>query len=223
MQLTLESVFKDAQRVCDEVIADADVWPTLRRLSRYVVAGSALYGFAMGLRHSLTQAAVSAGKVPVLFFLTLLICLPTLHFVGLLFGSRVRFVHSLAVLLAGIAATSILLAAFAPIALFFLVSGSTYPFLLLMHVAIFAFCGAAGLRSIRGNFEYMRARTVPPGAPDASPRVLRVWTLLYMLVGTQMAYVLGPFVGRETTFLWFHHPAGNFYTYVLSTFFDLLR
>jgi hypothetical protein len=222
MQLTIESVFRDSGRFCDDVVADVDVWGKARRLAVFVVACGAAYGFAMGLRHSWQQALVSAGKVPLLFTLTLFVCLPTLHFVGLLFGSGLRFAHSVAVLLAGIAVTTTLLAAFAPIALFFLLSGSTYAFLLLMHVAIFAFCGAAGLRAMRDNFRHLRA-AAGADRPSGSPLVLRVWMLLYMFVGTQMAYVLGPFVGRDTTFMWFHNAGGNFYTYVLSTLGEVLR
>src|SRR5262249_6957345 len=140
--------------------------PKLLSLTLYAVCCSALYGVTMGMNHSVLQAAVSAVKVPVLFLLTLLICLPTLHFIGLLFGSTIRFSQSLTVLLAGIALNCILLAAFAPISLLFLASGSDYRFLLLMHVAIFAFCGAAGLYSVQRNFVYIRSQA--PNGGEAS-------------------------------------------------------
>jgi len=38
-----------------------------------------------------------------------------------------------------------------------------------------------------------------------------------MFVGTQMAYVLGPFVGKEPEFYVLHHARGNFYSYVWTT------
>jgi hypothetical protein len=223
MTLTPESVFKDLPRLAESLTGESRPWTVLRRLSAFTVGCAAAYGFAMGLQHSLGQAAASALKVPALFFLTLMICLPTLHFVSLLFGAPARFLHSTAVLLMGLAATSVLLAAFAPIALFFLVTGSSYEFLLLLHVSVFVFCGAAGLRVVSRGVGLLRARLQSEETPASSMSVLRVWMLLYMFVGSQMAYVLGPFVGRDSRFWWFHNAGGNFYTYVLSVVGDALR
>ena len=89
----------------------------LWRLAVYATVSAGLYGITMGSYHSATLAVVSAVKVPDLFLLTLAICLPTLHFIGLLFGSPVRFGQSVAVLMTGIFQTSIFLAAFAPTSL----------------------------------------------------------------------------------------------------------
>ena len=38
-----------------------------------------------------------------------------------------------------------------------------------------------------------------------------------MFVGTQMAFILSPFVGREPEFYVFHRTSGNFYAYVWGT------
>ncbi|HVJ82157.1 MAG TPA: actin-binding WH2 domain-containing protein, partial [Planctomycetia bacterium] len=78
-------------------------------------------------------------------------------------------------MLTGIAVTCVMLAAFAPISLFFLLTGSEYEFLLVLHVAIFAFCGLAGLISAHRNFTTLRAREAAAG--DAAPpeRLLLVW------------------------------------------------
>ena len=123
----------------------------------------------MGMSHSLTQALISAVKVPLLLGVTLAICLPTLHFVGLLFGSTMRFGQTVTLLLAGISLTCTLLGAFTPISLLFLTSGSGYRFLLFLHVGIFAFCGAAGLRSIHRSFAQVR----PEGSGPLSTGVLQ--------------------------------------------------
>jgi hypothetical protein len=219
MQLNVESVFREADRFCAEVSARADLGRKVLLLSLYALGGSALYGLTMGMSHSLAQAVSSAVKVPTLFLLTLLICLPTLHFIGLLFGSRIGLAQSLVVLLAGIAMTSILLAAFAPISLLFLASGSDYAFLLFLHVAIFAFCGAAGLWSVTRNYARLRAAASAAGAgPD---HVMKVWVFLYMFVGTQTAFVLSPFVGRGE-FQLFGAQKKNFYTYLWSVLQELL-
>lgn len=220
MIVTLDSIFSREADLCRDIAQEVEVAPTIRRLVAHVIGGAALYGFSMGLRHSFLQALVSALKVPALFFLTLVVCLPALHFVGLLFGSRIKFAQSVEVLLVGLAINSILLSAFAPISLFFLASGSQYDFLLLMHVAVFGFCGAAGLRSTRRNFVAIRGLTSDTRSGGA---ILWVWMLLYMFVGTQMAYSIAPFVGRDTEFLLFRYPDENFYTYVLGVLSHMLR
>jgi hypothetical protein len=222
MKMTVESVFKESATLCDETARQIGTRRKVADLALYAVAGSAVYGATMGLYRSPAQAAASAVKVPALFLVTLAICLPTLHFIGLLFGSTVRFSQSLVVLLAGVALTSILLAAFAPISLFFLASGSDYPFLLLMHVAIFAFCGAAGLYNVQRNFLIIRNQAEVRPASASSDHVLKVWMLLYMFVGTQTAYILSPFVNREPGFILFHDGRGNFYSYLWSVIKELL-
>jgi hypothetical protein len=223
MHMTVESVFKDADQLCHETLQAQDVPANVRSLAVYAVCGSALYGATMGMYHSLLQAMVSAIKVPLLFLATLAICLPTLHFIGLLFGSTMKFGQSLIILLAGIALTSILLGAFAPISLLFLVSGSEYPFLLLMHVTIFAFCGGAGLYAIQKNFVTIRSQATDGPTASISDQMLKVWMFLYMFVGTQTAFVLSPFIEREPAFRLFNHPKGNFYSYVWSILLELLR
>lgn len=221
MQITAESIIKSSEALCNDVVNDVALKNKLMRLTGIVLAGGAIYGFSMGLRHSLLQAAVSALKVPALFFITLLICLSTLHFLGLLFGSRLSLSQTLTVLLTGVAVNSVLLASFAPISIFFLLSGSSYEFLMLMHVLIFIICGAAGLTYIHKNFHYIRRLS-----GDESGNVgflLPIWMMLYMFVGSQMAYILAPYVGRESTFMLFRIPQDNFYTYLWDIITNLVR
>ncbi|HEY9895001.1 MAG TPA: hypothetical protein V6D34_06255, partial [Candidatus Sericytochromatia bacterium] len=48
----------------------------------------ALYGAIIGSYHSLPQVASSAIKLPALYLITLVICLPTLYIFNALFGSK---------------------------------------------------------------------------------------------------------------------------------------
>lgn len=222
MAISIESVFRDGNAICDDVVENIAIRPKITRLITIIITACAIYGATMGIRHSLLQAIVAAIKVPILFFVTLLICLPALHFIGLLLGSRIHFWHSLTILLMGIATTAILLASLAPISVFFLLSGSRYEFLMLMHVAIFAFCGGAGLVTIRRNFHYIRTRDLDE-EQTSSNNLLLIWMSLYMFVGTQMAYILAPFVGRSSQFMLFHIPQDNFYTYLLNLITEILQ
>lgn len=222
MKMTVETVFKEPDVLCEATGQAGARQRLILALTLYAVAGGALYGLTMGLNRSPLQACLSAVKVPVLFLATLGISLPSLHFIGLLFGSTVELAQTFLILLAGISLTSILLGAFAPISLLFLASGSDYPFLLLMHVAVFAFCGAAGLYSIYRNFVLIRSRS-PGEGKSISDHVLKVWMVLYMFVGTQTAFVLSPFIGRGSNFELFEPPAGNFYSYVWSVLMEWFR
>lgn len=177
----------------------------------------------MGLKHSLLQAACSAVKVFGLFGLTLAICLPTLHFIGLLFGARVRLGQTLTVLLGGIALTGTLLGAFAPISLFFLFSGSSYEFLLLLHVAVFTFCGGAGLLSVRRNMREISGRgDDDEEARRRSNRLMNVWFGVYMFIGAQMSFILSPFVGKSDEFHFLMSHKGDFFSYVFDTLLAFL-
>lgn len=229
MNLTIESIFRqdETEQFCRETATSSLITQKCRALLLYAAGGCALYGFTMGLGHSLAQSLSSAIKVFLLFALTLAICLPTLHFIGLLFGSRIRLQQSLTILLSGVSLTGILLGAFAPISLFFLLSGSSYEFLLLLHVAIFACCGAAGLISIKRNMRTITDLVIDAKGESAeapkSTTLLNIWFLLYMFIGAQMSYLLSPFIGNNTDFLLFASPKGDFFSYVLQTiaaFFD---
>ena len=217
-RINLDSIFKNAGEITTEIAASQAAPRRILRFLLIILICGSIYGATMGIAHSWQQALSSAFKVPLLYLLTLLICIPTLHFIGLFLGSRITFTQSVSVLLLGISANAALLLGFATISLFFFITGSSYRFLLLMHVVVFMISGAAGLISIRRSFRQLSAEAGLP-APGRF-NLLQVWMVLYMFVGTQMAFVLGPFVGKEPEFYWFHHARGNFYSYVLHTIYE---
>lgn len=88
----------------------------------------------------------SAIKLPALYLITLTICLPTLYFFDILFGSALTFGQYAVLVLISISVISVLLFSFAPITLFFLISVHDYNFFLLLNVAIFAFTGFMGVK-----------------------------------------------------------------------------
>lgn len=217
-QITLESIFKSSESICDEIIENKSLLQKIVKLSTIILLCSGIYGIVMGMQHSPAQALSSFFKVPLLFTITLSICVPALHFVGLLLGSRIEFLQSLTVLLMGIAITAVMLFAFASISLFFYYTGSSYRFLLILHVIMFAISGLSGLHSINKNFKYLQSSRLKE--KNVRFGLLQIWMILYMFVGTQTAFVLSPFVGKEKEFFLFHHPRGNFYSYMLDTVLD---
>jgi hypothetical protein len=227
MRLTIEIIFiqKDIQVFCEDIAQRQEIHHKISTLIAFIFGGAVLYGFTMGLYTSLLQALASALKVFILFLFTLFICLPTLHFIGLLFGYKMKFTQTLTVLLSGIASSNILLGSFAPISLFFLLSGSRYEVLMLIHIFIFGCCGLAGLYKIKQNMTTVRM-LIPPKESEAeknSELLLKLWFVLYMFIGAQVSYILAPFVGRERTFVFIRlTDGGDFFSEVFSLIQELL-
>jgi len=106
----------------------------------------AIYGAIIGSSSSWLQAISSAIKLPALYLITLVICLPTLFFFDILFSSKLGLGQYFVLLLTTMSTISVLLFSFAPITLFFLISIHDYGFFLLLNVAIFALTGFVGVR-----------------------------------------------------------------------------
>ncbi|MBA3726748.1 MAG: hypothetical protein H0W86_09920 [Armatimonadetes bacterium] len=120
----------------------------------------AIYGAIMGAYHSPLQAPSSALKLPLLFLITVTICLSTLYVLGLVVGAKESVGQYLVVLLGTLAASGILLIGFAPITAFFLMTSSHYPFFKLLNVAVVGISGTIGsrffLRAMRTLWEENR-------------------------------------------------------------------
>src|SRR5262249_50936404 len=121
-----------------------------------VVVGAllgALYGLCMGC-YALFQGRGAAClqvlatmiKVPVLFFLTLAVTFPSLYVFNALVGSRLSALSVLRLLVISLAVMLTVLASLGPIVAFFSASTTSYPFMLLLNVVIFAVSGFLGLR-----------------------------------------------------------------------------
>ncbi len=168
-----------------------------------------LYGLVMGISNSWQQALAAAIKLPSLFLITLLVCLPTLYFFNLLFGSQLTIRQSAALIMTAINVTAALALAFASITLTFWLTVPDYGFFVLLNV------GVLGLMSWWGlNFLIQGMRFVQQGYLGVRRRqVLLFWVLIYAFVGTQMAWALRPFVGAPgQPFELIRESEGTFYS-----------
>jgi hypothetical protein len=91
------------------------------------------------------QMGASAVKVPLLFFLTLVVTLPSLYVFNALVGSRLTLGAVVRLLLAALAVMLALQASFGTIVVFFSVSTTSYAFMVLLNVVLFAVSGFLGL------------------------------------------------------------------------------
>jgi hypothetical protein len=156
----------------------------------------------------------------------------------------------LRLLIAGIAVTLTVLASFGPITAFFSVSTSSYPFMVLLNVVMFAVAGLLGLSFLlqtlhrlslihsqlpEENFLPVEAESTEkadPVSPIQMPAghllaghvktVFRCWIVVFGLVGAQMSWVLRPFIGNpDQDFTWFRPRDSNFFEAVWNSILNL--
>jgi len=215
----IERILRDRRGFFDEIGNGEGVSRKIQGMLISSVIFFAIYGAVMGFSNSLLQAISSAVKLPVLFLITLVICLPTLYFFNLLFGSRLGLSQTLALILTAIAVTAVLTLSFAPIALFFWLTAPHYQFFKLLNVAILTLTGFSGL-----SFLWQGMRHVESGeGTRVRSLALWGWIVVYGFVGTQMAWTLRPFFGAPgLPFEIFRDLGGNFYVNVLQSMGEIL-
>ena len=175
-------------------IKKADIKMPLFGIALLVFLLAAIYGFCMGVfalvsgfenetyQRAMLQTFASMCKVPLLFFLTLVVTFPSLYVFNALVGSKLRGIPVLKLLIASLAVNLSVLASMGPILAFFSVSTPNYHFIVLLNVVVFAIAGVLGLVFLiqtlnrlsnaqkSATRRAMPPATTPPGqAPSASP------------------------------------------------------
>lgn len=181
----------------------------------------ALYGGIIGAFHSPLQVLSSAIKLPALYLITLVVCLPTLYIFNVLFGAKQTISQHFTYLLTAISVIALLLCGFAPVTLFFLITVNDYYFFMLLNVAIFAITGILGVSFL---YQVMRPIASDDGAQGVKIRtnILRLWLVLYGFVGSQLGWTLRPFFGSPGQFELFRPREGSFFTGVWNALMQLL-
>jgi hypothetical protein len=243
----VESILRNRRGFFDEIRDGLNLGEKIRAMLISSILFLMLYGAVMGSTHSLAQALSSAAKLPILFLVSLLICLPTLYFFNVLFGSSQSLTQNFALILTAMTVTSVLLLSFAPIALFFMLTSSNYQFFKLLNVGIFAITGFIGVTFLYQGMSYISTNdelaalaTLPTDSLTEEARfeelrrqaesgrrarqnILRLWVIVFAFVGTQMAWTLRPFFGAPgLSFEPFRQLGGNFYTNIFASLAEIL-
>ncbi|MBE9039298.1 actin-binding WH2 domain-containing protein [Oscillatoriales cyanobacterium LEGE 11467] len=183
--------------------------------------GFCAYGLIIGASQSGLQALASGIKLPSLYLVTLLICLPTLFFFHVLAGSRMTFSQYLLMALSAVSVISVLMVGFAPVTLFFLITVNDYLFFVLLNVIIFAIAGFVGVHFLYKGMRFLTREDI--SGSGLRTKILPLWLSLYGFVGSQMGWVLRPFFGTpEQPFALFREREGNFYLSILHSIGNLL-
>jgi hypothetical protein len=218
----VESILRDRHQFFEEIRQGVELQEKTRAMLVSSASFLAVYGAVLGSTHSLLQAFSSAIKLPLLFLITLIICIPALYIFSVLFGSRQRLSQSLALVLSAITVTSVLLLSFAPITLFFLVTASGYQFFKLLNVLFFTIAGGLGMLFLSQGMQVVSASDKQAGT-GLRNLVLYVWIVLYAFVGSQMAWTLRPFIGYpDARFELIRELGGNFYSNILYSIGEML-
>jgi hypothetical protein len=172
----------EATRLSDLRRGTLDV--PLGGLSLVILVLGAFYGACMGAYAIITrygeptaamgyqQLAASAAKVPLLFFLTLIVTFPSLYVFNALVGSRLSLAALLRLLVAALGVMMALLASFGTIVVFFAVSTDSYAFMVLLNVVLFAVAGFLGLGFLLQTLHRLYNAQIAAAAPPSPPVVV---------------------------------------------------
>jgi len=166
-QLIVERILRDRAGIWDQITGERDLPKLIVRMLITSAISLAAYGAVLGASSGWLQALVSTIKLPMLFFVTLAICLPTLYLFNLVFGAKLSVLQACALIMVAITVTAVLTFAFAPISLFFLVTARSYAFFKLLNVAILALTALVGLRFLTSG---MRALNEPVVVESTLPQ-----------------------------------------------------
>jgi hypothetical protein len=215
----IERILRNRGSFFDEIKEGEDLTRKIRNMLIGAVLFFAIYGAVLGISNSPLQALSSAIKLPILYLITLAICLPTLYFFNLLFGSRLMLSQTFALIMTAIAVTAVLTLSFAPIALFFWLTAPNYNFYKLLNVGILSITGVAGLSFLWQGMRHVQKA----GGMGVRNLILWIWIFVYGFVGTQMAWTLRPFFGAPgLPFEIFRDLGGNFYVNILQSIVELV-
>ena len=193
-----------------------------------VVTGAGLYGATMGLWRSGTQAFYTAIKVPLVILLTTLGNGLLNGMLAPVLGLNIGFRQSLTMVLVSFAMTSLILGALSPVSLFIVwntppltnatwLSSPEYGF---MQLTLAGFIALAGVIGNARLFPLLRLWS--GGNAMVAGRVLFAWLACNLFLGSQVCWVLRPFIWDPAHPVQFIGPEawhGSFY----ETIFEAVR
>jgi hypothetical protein len=196
-----------------------------------ILAGAGPYGGAMGYWHDPEQGLYVAIKFPLIILLTTFGNALLNAMLAPLLGLNIGFRQSFLAILMSFTITAAILGSFSPLAAFLIwnappmspdltISGGTYSFIMLAHVAVIAFAG------IVGNLRLVKLLRELSGSAKVARRVLLAWLICNLFLGSQLSWILRPFIGSPGLPVAFFrgHAAfnGNFYEAVFHSLQHLL-
>jgi hypothetical protein len=190
-----------------------------------IVIGAGLYGATVGWWRAPLQALYTAIKFPLIILLTAASNSMLNAMLAPLLGLNIPFRQSSLAILMSFTIAGAILGSFAPIVAFIIwnsppispnawVSSGPYNFILLTFVVVIAFAG------ITANLRLLQLLRHLGGRSNVAFRVLCAWLMGNLFFGTQLSWILRPFIGAPglpVQFLREHAFKGNFYETIFHT------
>ncbi len=163
-----------------ERLAQGEIQLSFRRFVPLAAGLGASYGFFMGW-YALSvywgkpapdpqrcwQLVASMIKLPALFLLTLLVTFPSLYVFNAMVGCRLSFTATLRLLIGAVAVNVAVAASLGPILGFFTLSTTSYPFMIVLNVALLSVAGFVALAFLLQTLRRLAHPVLPPPAPPA--------------------------------------------------------
>jgi len=182
---------------------------------------SIAYGIVMGSHNGLLQSLISGLKFPMLILLSLLICFPAFYVIQFMLGSKISFRNMINIVFSGFVIFTTIALSFAPIVIFFMITGNNYSFLKLLHIGILTFAGIFGMRTIIQGLKYSCEKKNI--YPKIGITIFKIWIVIFSFVSLQLAWNLRPFIGsKDLPTELFREKEGNFYLAVFQSLGDLI-
>ena len=205
-------ILREREQVFEKICANQDLERQIQYFSLYALFFSAIYGFLLGLYSGSFQTLAGAVKFPMLFFGTLFLCLPPLYMVNLLIGVKISFRQTLALLSGATYVMSALLVSLSPLLVFAMLNTTSSTIISFIMIASCGISGVFALHCVWGGMQYVTDRQSGP----AHAWIIKIWSVMYILVGTQLSWGLRPFIGQRGEFVFFQPVGGNFFTAVFT-------
>ena len=202
--------------------------PGLLQLALFGCLAFAAYGATLAVWRSPLMALCSAAKLPAVFLGSTLLVAACNAAAATLMGTGLSFRDVLSLAFAAMAQAGWILLALAPVALYLSLtaipdpSAAAHDSLQRIHNAIFvahfAALAAAGVAGVASLLRGLR-RLLPPDRRNRAVPLAAVWIGAYAFVGTQLGWMLRPFVGSPFYPPVFLRPDAfdrNFYEFLFS-------
>ena len=178
-----------------------------------ILALSAVYGATMGTWAGGLSILYSALKVPMLLLISLYLTVPSYYVLYSLLGGKRNLRQTTMLLLFSFTVMATVLIALVPINLFFVItttrSSNTYAFMVLLNIVIFTLAGFFALTNFVKGAKVLYGESLENWKP-----AFLLGSLILMIVGTQLAWVLRPYFDY---YPWFIRPLeSNFYTAMIE-------
>ena len=209
----VEEFIKRSDEFFKNLIEEKDLTAYFVSSNLAILVLSAVYGATMGTYAGGLSILFSAIKVPMLLLISLYLTVPSYYVLYSLLGGKRTLRQTAILLLFSFTIMATVLIALVPVNLFFVItttrSSATYAFMVLLNIAIFTLGGFFALTNfVKG------ARVLYREPSENWKPAFLLGSLILMVVGTQLAWVLRPYFDYYSGFI--RPLEGNFYTAMIQ-------